>query len=77
MLDVLNIRLVALDMVQVVGVDGLLDGNVGLVGERLVLKHWGDAKSAGMFGRLGITGEGNLLNASSSRVRPAVSGKKK
>ena len=61
--------------VLLVVVDDLLDGLVGLLGERLVLEHW-DVVSFDLSLRELCAGN-NLQKANSSRVRPAVSGKRK
>ena len=67
--------LVLAPTVAIVVAHNLLDSEHSLVGEVLVLEHWDILVS--VHGKQHGYRVDNLLKASSSRVRPKVSGKKK
>jgi len=67
--------LVLAPSVAIVVADDLLDSEHSLVGEVLVLEHWDILAS--VHDTRHLHRMENLLKASSSRVRPKVSGKKK
>jgi len=75
LLDLGRILLVEAGVVGALS-NNLLDSGDGLVGEMLVLEHW-DGPLELDLSIITTGGKKNSLKASSSRVRPKVSGKKK